>query len=230
MKAYLEEVDILSTQCHNTNLSLNVTKTNEMIIDYGRKQMRNYSPLMINGATVEKVSNFKYPGVNFTEDLSWTTHTNSLVIKACQCLYHLKCLARVKVSHRMLTAFNAGAVESLLTGDIITWFRGAMAQNGKALSRVVGSVEKAIWTSLPCITDIYTQRCRTRARYTVKDFHHPGQGLFSVIPPGKCYRILRTNTERFRRIFYSRSIRRGHCIVSVYTVQLCIIAIFFYKY
>lgn len=35
-KAYLEEVDALSTWCHINHFSLNVVKTKEMIVDYGR--------------------------------------------------------------------------------------------------------------------------------------------------------------------------------------------------
>lgn len=45
-KAYLEEVGCLTRWCQDNNLLLNVSKTKEMLVDYGRKQGRIYSPLM----------------------------------------------------------------------------------------------------------------------------------------------------------------------------------------
>ena len=40
--------------CQNNHLSLNVTKTEEMIVDY-RKRRTEHAPILINGAVVEQV-------------------------------------------------------------------------------------------------------------------------------------------------------------------------------
>ncbi|KAJ8353266.1 hypothetical protein SKAU_G00208330 [Synaphobranchus kaupii] len=54
-KAYLEEVADLSLWCQDNSLLLNVTKTKELIVDFRRtQQQRTYSPLEINGNTVER--------------------------------------------------------------------------------------------------------------------------------------------------------------------------------
>ncbi len=45
---------------------------------------------MISGTPVERVSSFKYLGVNISEDLTWTTHIQTQVKKARQRLYHLR--------------------------------------------------------------------------------------------------------------------------------------------
>ncbi len=37
---------------------------------------------MISGTPVERVSSFKYLGVNISEDLTWTTHIQTQVKKA----------------------------------------------------------------------------------------------------------------------------------------------------
>ncbi len=58
------------------NLSLNVEKTKEIVVDF-RRVHSLHAPLTINGATVERVSSTKFLGVHITEDLSWTNNTAS---------------------------------------------------------------------------------------------------------------------------------------------------------
>ena len=55
------------------NLSLNVNKTKEMIMDF-RKQQREHPPIYINGTAVVKVESFKFLGVHITDKLKWSTH------------------------------------------------------------------------------------------------------------------------------------------------------------
>ncbi len=51
-------------------LSLNVSETKELSVDFRKRQQRPYTPLMISGTPVERVSSFKYLGVNISEDLT----------------------------------------------------------------------------------------------------------------------------------------------------------------
>jgi hypothetical protein len=55
--AYREEVRDLAIWCKDNNLSLNVSKTNELIVNY-RKQRAEHAPIHINWAVVEWVENF----------------------------------------------------------------------------------------------------------------------------------------------------------------------------
>ncbi len=71
--AYLDEVERLTSWCQDNCLSLNVTKTKELIVDFRKWHLLPYTPLMISGTPVERVSSFKYLGVNISEDLTWTT-------------------------------------------------------------------------------------------------------------------------------------------------------------
>ena len=61
--AYREEVRDLARWCQNNNLSLNVTKTKEMIVDY-RKRSTEHFPILIDWAVVEQVESFKFLGVH----------------------------------------------------------------------------------------------------------------------------------------------------------------------
>ena len=72
--AYREEVRDLAMWCQDNNLSLNVIKTKEMIVDY-RKMRTEHAPVLIDGATLEHGGNFKFLGVHFTNKRSWSKHT-----------------------------------------------------------------------------------------------------------------------------------------------------------
>src|SRR4029434_5672372 len=55
--AYRDEVDRLTGWCTENNLTLNVKKTKEIIVDF-RRQKANPQPLIINGEEVERTSCF----------------------------------------------------------------------------------------------------------------------------------------------------------------------------
>ncbi len=112
--AYLDEVERLTSWCQDNCLSLNVSKTKELM-DFRKRQQRPYTPLMISGTPVEWVSSFKYLGVNISEDLTWTAHVQTQVKKARQRLYLLRQLRKFRVSPAILKTFYSGAIESVLT-------------------------------------------------------------------------------------------------------------------
>ena len=61
--AYREEVRDLAGWCQDNNLSLNVGKTTELIVDY-RKRRAEHAPIHIDGAVVERVDSCKYLSVH----------------------------------------------------------------------------------------------------------------------------------------------------------------------
>ncbi len=77
--AYLDEVERLTPRCQDNCLSLNLSKTKELIVDFKKRQQRPYTLLMVSGTPVERVSSFKYLGVNISEDLTWTAHIQTQV-------------------------------------------------------------------------------------------------------------------------------------------------------
>ena len=60
--------------CQDNNLSLNVSKTNDLIKD-SRKRLAKQAPINIDGAVVERVESSKFLGVDITNKLSWSKHT-----------------------------------------------------------------------------------------------------------------------------------------------------------
>ena len=81
-----EEVRELAVWCQDNNLSLNVSKTKELIMDY-RKRRAEQAPININRAVVERVESFKFLGVHITNELPWSKHTKTVVKRARQNLF-----------------------------------------------------------------------------------------------------------------------------------------------
>jgi hypothetical protein len=92
----------LGVWCQENNLSPNVNKTRELIVDL-RKQQREHPPIHINGTTVEKVKSFELLGVHITDKLKWSNHTDSVVKKAQQCLFKLRRLKKFGLAPKTLT-------------------------------------------------------------------------------------------------------------------------------
>ncbi len=111
---YRSEVSRLAGWCRDNNLSLNVEKMKEIVVDF-RRVHTQHAPLTINGATVERASSNKFLGVNITEDLSWTNNTAALAKKAQQRLYFLRKLRRVRAPTPIMRTFYRGTIESILT-------------------------------------------------------------------------------------------------------------------
>ena len=63
------------------NLSLNVSKIKELIVDY-RKRRTEHSPIHKNGAVMEQVESFKFLGIHITKNLSWSKQTNIILKRA----------------------------------------------------------------------------------------------------------------------------------------------------
>ena len=79
--AYREEVRDLTVWCKDDNLSLNVIKTKEMVVEY-RRRSTEHVPILIKGAVVEHVESFKFLGVHIKNKLDWSKHTKTVVKRA----------------------------------------------------------------------------------------------------------------------------------------------------
>ncbi|KAI4899020.1 hypothetical protein NFI96_007116 [Prochilodus magdalenae] len=188
--AYREEVQRLTDWCRTNNLSLNVDKTKEMVVDF-RRTRRDHSPLHINGSTVEIVKSTKFLGVHLAEDLTWSLNTSTITKKAQQRLYFLRRLRKAHLPPPILTTFYRGTIESILSSCITAWFGNCTASDRKSLQRVVRTAEKIIGVSLLTVMDIFTTRRIRKATSIVDDYTHPSHTLLTLLASGKSHMPLR---------------------------------------
>lgn len=85
--SYREEVARLLAQCQDNNLSLNLAKTKEMIIDPRRRRKEQHTPLHIGETEVERMDTCKFLGAHISEDLTWSHRTHQLLKKSQLRLY-----------------------------------------------------------------------------------------------------------------------------------------------
>ncbi|KAK3574123.1 hypothetical protein QTP86_003471 [Hemibagrus guttatus] len=182
--AYREEVQQLTAWCKANNLSLNVDKTKEMVVDFRRAQ-RDHPPLYIHGSSVEIVKSTKFLGVHLAENFIWSLNTSSISQKAQHRLYFLWRLRKAHLPPPILTVFYRGTIESILSSCITAWFWNWTVSDRKTLQRIVRTAEKIIGVSLPSITDVYTTCCIRKVNSIVDDHTHPLHTLFTFLPSAK---------------------------------------------
>ena len=129
---YREEIRDLARWCQNSNLSLNVTKSKEMSVDY-RKWRTEHAPILIeNGMEqIEQIERFKFLGVHINNKLEWSKHTKTFVKRARQILFPLRKLKRFGMGPEILKRFYSCNIES------IAWYGNCSASDRKALQREV---------------------------------------------------------------------------------------------
>ena len=135
--AYREEVRDLTMWCKDNNLSLNVIKTKEMIVDY-RKRRTEHTPILIDVAVEEQVERFKFLGVHITNKLTWSKHITTVMKRARQ---------NPSGENLALGPYSC-TIENILTGCITASYGNCSASDRKALQRVVRTATLVIDCSL----------------------------------------------------------------------------------
>ncbi len=132
--------------CGANNLSLNVGKTKEVVMDFRRNSV-DHPPLTIDGSTVERVGSTKSWGCT-SQRISPGPPT-SLNKKGQQRLHFLRRLKRASLPPHILTTFYRGTIESVLTTCITVWYGNCSAADRKTLQRTVNTAAKIICALSP---------------------------------------------------------------------------------
>ena len=196
--AYREVVRELAVWCQDNNLSLNVSKTKELIVDY-RKRRAEQAPINIDGAVVERVESFKFLGVHITNELSWSKHTKTVVKMARQHLFPPQETEKIwhgPPERQKVLQLHHREHPNRLHPHLVWQLPGS-----KALQRIVQM------TKLPATQDLHNRLCQKKANKIVRDSSHRSYRLFSLLPHGKRYRSAKSRTKRLLNSLYPQAMR-----------------------
>ena len=108
-----EEVRDLAVWYQDNNFSLNMIKTQEMIVDY-RKRRTEHTPSLSGRAGVEQVESFKFLGVQSSHKLEWSIHTKTVMKRGHQNLYPLRRLKRFGMGPEILKRFYSCTIANMV--------------------------------------------------------------------------------------------------------------------
>lgn len=136
---------------------------------------------------------FKFLGVHVAIDLTWSTNTSTVVIKAQQRLHFLRLLRKCQLETKLVQTFYHTTTESVLAYCITVWFAGHKIKNKKALQGVIKTAQKINGCPLPSLEDVANSRGLNRARRILADPSHPGRSFLN---------LLRERQRRGRKDFF----------------------------
>ena len=76
------DIDALANWTTSNCMSFNVSKCKTMIISRKKNHGSSFPPLILNGSILDVVPTFKYFGVLFSSNLSWSDHIQGVCSKA----------------------------------------------------------------------------------------------------------------------------------------------------
>lgn len=176
-----------------------------MSLTSGGRGERNLLPYT-SKETWWRVNDFKFLGINISQDLKWQMNTVTLVKRSHQRLYFLRSLRRANVSQPLLLSIYRCAVESILTYGILVWFTSCTVAERRALQGIIKTAQRITNANLPSLDDIYKAQCLRRA-INIKDTSHPANHLFTMLPSGRQFRSLQARTGRLKNSFYHCAIK-----------------------
>ena len=199
LSSYFSEIDHLCCWFKENFLTLNITKTKELVL--GNRKSNELIPISIDSQDVEIVTSFKYLGSQLDKDLNFRVNTDSIYKKAQQRIYLLRKLKSFNVSTHVLVSVYRCCIESVLTFNIISWFGHLSVRDKTRLSRIVNICSKLVGVRFHDLEKIYTQALRRKSLLIMKDKSHPLHNHFQYLPSGRRLLVPRAQKNIFKKSF-----------------------------
>jgi len=204
---YRESIDDLVEKCERDDLTLNVKKTKELIIDF-RKDPPPHMPVSINGSDVEIVTTYDYLGTTVSNDMTWSANIKRLCNKAWKRIYHLRKLKEFKVCKKIMCLFYRSTIESVLMSGVSVWGGNVIGMDKKQVKRVRKCAERIIGTTLPKLEQIHSSKIQKFTSKVMGDKLHPMHYCFALLPSGRRLRQVPIRTERMRLSLVPKAIHK----------------------
>ena len=221
-------VNEVAAWCEANGMFLNVTKTKEMVIYFGKAtQKKSIPPIQLQAAAVERVEIFKLLGVIISSDLSWQSHVDYIVKRASKRFFVLCQLVRIGVSVNDVTSVYCSLIRSILEYACPVWHCGLTKGQSEEIEGVQRRCMRILFPELSYSDSLQITGlellCTRRERLVYSLFSeikNKGHVLNNLLPAkiiDECsyttrdsypYRMPRARTERPLRSFISYCVRK----------------------
>ena len=167
---YRATVSRFVSWCEENYLHLNVCKTKEMIVGFGKGQ--TYDDIHINGQKVETVNKYKYLGTIIDDRLTMSANVHNLYAKGVKRMNFVRLLSKLQIDKFILTLFYRSILESVITFGIVCWFNNTTKKDLHKLERIVKMASKF---GIPTtdLHSLYTVKLSAFTNKVMQDSNHP---------------------------------------------------------
>ena len=220
-------VDNLCDWCAVNGMRINVPKTKEMVIYFGKTFNLDFIPMLkIDNGDVVRVCNFKLLGVVFSSDLTWHAHTSYILDKVSRRLFIIWQLVRCGISFCDIIVIYCSIIRSVMEYACPVWHCGLTKGESSDLERVQKRVLRIMYPNL-CYKEALElsnlerldERRERITKETFEAIKEPSHILYNLLPLRVFTRDTRDNypfltskcrTSRHGRSFINYCISRRY--------------------
>ena len=192
--------------CDDSFLDLNVSKTQELIIDF-RRHKDVPKECIIHNDNVEIVTSYKYLGTIFDDHLKFDVNTECIVKRGQQRMHLLRKLNSFSVRPFILCRFYQAFIESLICFSFICWFHSLTLKDRNSLNSIVKTCSKIIGVKQRDLNSFCNQQILQKAESILNSPGHVLSHEFRLLPSGRRYALPALKTNRFSKSFIPSALK-----------------------
>ena len=207
IEGFEKELDHFIKWCSEHFLEINVKKTKEMVIDFSRNK-NTVPPSLINDQTIERVSTYKYLGVEIDDNLKFDECARNKTKKLQQRLFFLRKLNQFRVDRFILQMFYKAVLQSVLSFGLVCTFGNMRVQDHAKLQRMIKTASRIIGVDQVSAAELYDHLILKKADQILNDPTHPLHQKFcrSTRSSGRFLQN-KIRTTRYSKSFVPTAIR-----------------------
>ena len=222
--------DKLVEWCNDNRMRINTSKTNEMLIYFGKTFIKSdITVTMINNTSIKRVETFKLLGVIFSSDLTWRAHVDYIISKASKRIFVVYQLVRSGLCVNDVIAVYSSLIRSVLEYACPVWHCGLTKGQSDEIEGVQKRCLKILFPDLSYkdslqITglELLSLRRESQVRKLFNEIKCEGHVLNNLLPANNVnnssyrlrdtypYKMPRARTDRLLRSFIWYCVRKRY--------------------
>ena len=208
--ALQQALDDLCSWCGVNSMKINVNKTKEMVIYFGRRFQLSNIPMLkaINDASVARVNCFKLLGVHFSADLNWKQHVDFMLDKVAKRIYYIYLLTRAGVNSNHVVEVYCSIIRSVLEYASPVWHPGLTKTQSKSIECIQKRCLRVIYPDLNYKEALFvsgllrlSERREISARDLFNQIKRPDHTLHYLLTPRISPATAELNKDKLRSCY-----------------------------